>query len=149
MGSGAQSRLPNARAFGNLRFFWLYGVAAGISSAMKYLTIFGLLIITTALEACGDAVIRMGLVNQAALPARIGLFAAGTVLLLGYGTTLNLAPQEFGKLIGAYVATFFIMAQVINLIFFRTTPSLPIWVGGAFILAGGMIVTFWQPDSVR
>ena len=116
---------------------------------MKYLTIFGLLIVTTALEACGDAVIRMGLFNQAALPARIGLFAAGTILLLGYGTTLNLAPQEFGKLIGAYVATFFIMAQIINLIFFRTTPSLPIWVGGAFILMGGMIVTFWQPDSAR
>ena len=116
---------------------------------MKYLTIFGLLIVTTALEACGDAVIRLGLHGQAALPARIGLFAAGTVLLLGYGTTLNLAPQEFGKLIGAYVATFFIMAQIINLVFFRTPPSLPIWVGGAFILAGGLIVTFWQADSVR
>jgi small multidrug resistance family-3 protein len=112
---------------------------------MRYLIIFGLLIVTTALEACGDAVIRMGLYNQATLPARIGLFALGTLLLLGYGTTLNLAPQEFGKLIGAYVATFFVMAQIINLIFFRTPPSLPILVGGAFILAGGAIVTFWQP----
>jgi len=112
---------------------------------MKYLTIFGILIITTALEACGDAVIRMGLQSHAAWPARIGLFAAGTVLLLGYGTTLNLAPQEFGKLIGAYVATFFVMAQIINLIVFRTPPSLPILVGGAFILAGGAIITFWQP----
>jgi len=112
---------------------------------MKYLIIFGLLIVTTALEACGDALIRMGLHNPVALPARLGLFAAGTVLLLGYGTTLNLAPQEFGKLIGAYVATFFVMAQIINLIFFRVPPSLPILVGGAFILAGGAIVTFWQP----
>ena len=110
---------------------------------MKYLIIFGLLIVTTALEACGDAVIRLGLQSQVALPARIGLFAAGTVLLLGYGTTLNLAPQEFGKLIGAYVATFFVMAQIINLVFFRTPPSLPILVGGAFIIAGGMIITFW------
>jgi small multidrug resistance family-3 protein len=112
---------------------------------MKYLIIFGLLIITTALEACGDAVIRMGLQGHEALPARLGLLAVGGLLLFGYGTTLNLAPQEFGKLIGAYVATFFVMAQIINLIFFRTAPSLPILVGGAFILVGGAITTFWQP----
>ncbi len=111
---------------------------------MKYLPVLGLLIVTTALEAGGDAIIRMGLYSHAALPARIGLFAAGTVLLLGYATTLNLAPADFGKLIGAYVAAFFVMAQIINLIFFRTPPSLPILVGGAFILAGGAIVTFWQ-----
>ncbi len=111
---------------------------------MKYLFIFGLLIVTTALEACGDAAIRMGLYSQAALPARIGLFAAGAALLLGYGTTLNLAPQEFGKLIGAYVATFFVMAQVVNFVFFRVPPSPPILVGGAFIIAGGAVVTFWR-----
>ena len=112
---------------------------------MKYLPIFGLLIVATALEAGGDAIIRMGLHSHSASPARIGLFAAGTLLLLGYGTTLNLAPQDFGKLIGAYVAAFFVMAQIINLIFFRIPPSLPILVGGAFILAGGAIVTFWHP----
>lgn len=112
---------------------------------MKYLILLGLLIVTTGLEACGDAVIRMALNSHAALSARLALFAAGALLLFGYGTTLNLAPQEFGKLIGAYVATFFVMAQVINLIFFRTPPSLPILVGGALILAGGAVTTFWQP----
>jgi hypothetical protein len=28
---------------------------------------------------------------------------------------------------------------------FRTLPSLPILVGGALILAGGAITTFWRP----
>ena len=110
---------------------------------MRYLTIFGLLILCTALEASGDAVIRLALHREAVWP-RIGLFLAGSALLFGYGTTLNLAPQEFGKLIGAYVATFFVMAQLINLVVFRTPPSLPILVGGGFIIAGGAIITLWQ-----
>ena len=120
--------------------------ASPYRGAMKYLTLFGLLFLTTALEACGDAVIRMSLQNaSASLAVRIGLFALGTALLAGYGTTLNLAPEEFGKLIGAYVATFFVMAQLINFVFFRTLPSPAILIGGAFILLGGAIIPFWQP----
>jgi hypothetical protein len=57
---------------------------------------------------------------------------------------LNLAPLDFGRLIGAYVATFFVVAQIINLLVFRTPPSLPIIVGGLFILTGGAIIALWQ-----
>jgi hypothetical protein len=42
------------------------------------------------------------------------------------------------------VATFFVVAQIINLIVFKTPPSLPIVVGGLFILTGGGIITLWQ-----
>lgn len=70
---------------------------------------------------------------------------AGTIVLYGYGLTLNLAPLDWGRLIGAYVATFFVVGQVINLIAFHTAPSLPIVVGGLFILAGGAIITAWVP----
>jgi hypothetical protein len=68
---------------------------------------------------------------------------AGTAVLYGYGLTLNLAPLDWGRLIGAYVATFFVVGQVINLIAFHTAPSLPIVVGGLFIVAGGAIITAW------
>jgi small multidrug resistance family-3 protein len=51
---------------------------------------------------------------------------------------------DWGRLIGAYVATFFLIAQIINLVAFRTPPSLPIIVGGLFILTGGAIITLWQ-----
>jgi hypothetical protein len=61
---------------------------------------------------------------------------AGAAILFGYGMTLNLAPLDFGPLIGAYVATFFVVGQIINLVIFRTPPSLPIIVGGLFILTG-------------
>lgn len=68
---------------------------------------------------------------------------AGTVVLYGYGLTLNLAPLDWGRLIGAYVATFFVVGQIINLIAFQTAPSLPIVIGGLFIVAGGAIITAW------
>jgi hypothetical protein len=42
------------------------------------------------------------------------------------------------------VATFFVVAQIINLLVFRTPPSLPIIVGGLFILTGGAIIALWQ-----
>lgn len=68
----------------------------------------------------------------------------GAVVLYGYGLTLNLAPLDWGRLIGACVATFFVVRQMINLVAFRTAPTLPIMVGGLFIVASGAIITLWQ-----
>jgi drug/metabolite transporter superfamily protein YnfA len=110
---------------------------------MKYAIIFALLLAATTLEASGDAIVRIGL-NAATSPTRILSMLAGGAILFGYGLTLNLAPLDFGRLIGAYVATFFLVAQIINLLVFRTPPSLPILVGGMFILTGGAIITVWQ-----
>src|ERR1700761_1146348 len=103
----------------------------------------GLLVLTTTLEAGGDAIVRAGLYNAPA-GARPLVLAVGAATLFAYGVTLNLAPVEWGRLIGAYVATFFVTAQIINLIAFRTSPSLPIIVGGALIVAGGAVITLWQ-----
>src|SRR5580693_2710469 len=102
------------------------------------------LILATCLEAFGDAVVRLGLYNHAGL-IRAGLFAAGAMLLFGYGLMLNLAPLEFGRVVGLYIATLFVVWQVINYFAFRTLPNLPILVGGALILTGGAITTFWRP----
>jgi len=33
---------------------------------------------------------------------------------------------------------------VINLFAFGMRPSVPIFVGGALIVAGGMVITFWK-----
>ena len=69
---------------------------------------------------------------------------AGAALLFGYGASLNLAPLEFGQVVGLYIATLFVIWQIINFIAFRSVPSLPILVGGLFIVIGGSIVTFWK-----
>ena len=68
----------------------------------------------------------------------------GAILLFGYGFFLNLAPVEFGKVVGLYIATLFIVWQVINYISYRTSPTIPILVGGTFVIVGGLIITFWK-----
>lgn len=103
------------------------------------------LLFATVLEVGGDAVLRIALYDHAgAGPIRIGLFASGAALLLGYGSFLNLAPLEFRQVIGLYVAVLFVVWQVINFLVFRTPPTLPILAGGALIVAGGLIVTYWK-----
>ena len=103
-----------------------------------------LLLAATILEVSGDAVVRTALFSHVGL-MRIGLFSTGAALLLGYGTLLNLAPFEFGQVVGLYLATLFVVWQVVNFMAFRTLPTLPIVVGGALVIAGGAIITFWKP----
>lgn len=103
-----------------------------------------LLLIATVLEVSGDALVRTALYSHRGA-ARAGLFLAGAALLFGYGTFLNLAPLEFGRVVGLYIATLFIVWQVINFIAFRTVPTMPILVGGALIIAGGALITLWRP----
>jgi small multidrug resistance family-3 protein len=103
-----------------------------------------LLLIATTLEVSGDAIVRKALYEYAGA-ARLGLFLGGAALLFGYGMFLNLAPLEFGRVVGLYIATLFVVWQVINFITFRTAPSLPILLGGTLIIAGGLIITYWRP----
>ena len=102
------------------------------------------LLIATTLEVSGDALVRMGIYNHAGA-YRVALFVAGALLLFGYGSFLNLAPVEFGQVVGLYIATLFVVWQVINFAFFRTLPTLPIMAGGSLVVAGGLIITFWKP----
>ncbi len=110
---------------------------------VRYSTFFFLLLATT-LEVSGDAVVRIAIYNRTG-PARVTIFCAGAALLFGYGFCLNLAPLDFGQLVGLYLAMFFVVWQAVNFLTFRTPPTLPILVGGALIIAGGMIVSFWKP----
>jgi hypothetical protein len=106
-------------------------------------SVLGFLIVATVLEASGDAAVRIGLAHDAWLP-RCLLFLAGAVLLFAYGLSLNLAPTEFGRVVGLYVGTLFIVWQIVSFVAFRAIPSLPILVGGTLIVVGGVIVTFWK-----
>src|SRR2546421_4894027 len=101
------------------------------------------LIIATVFEVSGDAIIRMCIYNHTGL-ARVAFALMGTMLLFGYGVFLNLAPVEFGQVVGLYIATLFIVWQIINYIAFKSVPSLPVIIGGALVVAGGLIITFWE-----
>jgi small multidrug resistance family-3 protein len=112
---------------------------------MEKLITLGFLIVATTMEASGDAIVRMGL-GQPSLGMRALLFLTGAALLFGYGLMLNLAPLEFGKVVGLYIATLFVVWQIVNFVAFRSLPGLPILVGGALIVAGGLVVSFWEPS---
>ena len=108
------------------------------------LVILGLLIVATTLEVTGDAIIRLGLGERAA-SVKGAYFLAGAVLLFGYGLALNLAPIEFHRVVGVYIATLFVVWQIVSFLVFRSVPTLPVLAGGALIVLGGFIVAFWGP----
>ncbi len=108
----------------------------------KFATL-GFLVVATILESSGDAIVRLGLGNQA-VTARVGLFVIGAAMLFGYGVFLNLAPVAFEKIVGLYIATLFIVWQIVNFLFFRHVPTLPVVAGGLLIVVGGCLVTFWR-----
>jgi drug/metabolite transporter superfamily protein YnfA len=102
-----------------------------------------LLLLAAVLEASGDALVRVGL-HSPTLAGRAGLFALGAAILFAYGLTVNSPPWDFGRLLGVYVTLFFLVAQIINLVFFGIKPDLPIYAGGALILGGGLVITLWR-----
>ncbi len=112
-------------------------------TAQTRLIIFALLVAATTMEVTGDALIRNGLAERA-LAQKAAYFAVGAILVFAYGLTLNLAPIAFEKVVGIYIATLFVVWQAVSYVAYRSIPGLPILVGGAFIVCGGLIVAFWQ-----
>lgn len=99
----------------------------------------GILFLAAVLEAGGDALVRKGL--HAPMLARLGFLLAGAAVLFVYGCTVNAAPWEFGRLLGLYVVFFFVVAQLISWLVFGQPPSGRILLGGACIVAGGLIIS--------
>jgi hypothetical protein len=98
------------------------------------------LLIAAALEAGGDALMRVGL-HKNLFWGRLLFFVLAAVVLFGYGWTVNAPPWDFGRLIGIYVVFFFLIAQLISWLVFKQSPSLSIWIGGALIVAGGIVIS--------
>jgi len=97
------------------------------------------LFLAALLEAGGDALIRAALHKP--LPwQKASLFALAAVVLFAYGCTVNSSPWDFGKLLGLYIVFFFLTAQAISWLAFKQLPSMPVLVGGLFILTGGIII---------
>jgi drug/metabolite transporter superfamily protein YnfA len=109
---------------------------------MNLVTAYLILVLAAVLEAGGDALVRVGLHSPSL--KRIGFFVLGGAVLFAYGVVVNSPPWDFGKLLGVYVTLFFLVAQVINLVFFGVRPDLPVLLGGALIICGGLVITLWR-----
>ena len=105
-----------------------------------------LLLIATTLEVSGDAAVRLAMYQHAGI-TRIGLLLGAAILLLGYGSFLNTAPVDFGRIAGLYIATLFVVWQIISFLVFKTPPGLPVLLGGALVITGGLIITFWRAGT--
>ena len=101
------------------------------------------LFLAAVLEAGGDALVRTGL-EAGTAGRKLALFVAGAVVLFAYGYAVNAPRWDFGRLLGIYVVFFFAVAQAISWLAFGQKPSLPILVGGAFIVLGGLIISLWH-----
>ena len=97
------------------------------------------LLLAAGLEAGGDALVRAGL-QMNVWWQRVPLFALGTTVLFAYGWIVNAPPWDFGKLLGVYVVFFFVIAQLISWLVFKHSPSFAVLVGGALIIAGGVVI---------
>ena len=104
----------------------------------EVLVVWGLLLGAALLEAGGDAMIRLGLRG-----ARWALFL-GPLLLVLYGLLVNVPRWDFSRLMGVYIAVFFVASQLISIVLFRERLQAPVLVGGALIIAGGLLLTFWR-----
>jgi hypothetical protein len=100
-----------------------------------------LLSLAAFLEVYGDSCFQSALYRVSGM-SRALAFAGGAVSLAAYGLIVNAPRWEFGKLLGVYVVLVFLLAQIIARVKFGQTPTLPILIGGALIVAGGVIISF-------
>lgn len=98
----------------------------------ELLAVWGVLLVAALTEAGGDACVRAGLRG-----AKWG-FVAGPLALVLYGFLINVPRWEFGRLIGVYIAVFFLVSQAIAVLAFHERLHPPTVVGGALIVAGGL-----------
>jgi hypothetical protein len=101
---------------------------------------FCVLAVAAYLEVQGDAFFQSGLYHASGV-RRLGFFLAGTVVLVCYSLFLNSSKVDFGRLLGVYVVLFFLVAQVVARVQFHQSPSRAIYVGGTFIVVGGLIMS--------
>jgi drug/metabolite transporter (DMT)-like permease len=107
---------------------------------MNRLVALMILLAAATLETVGDALVRAGMKNPAPL-ARFGFWLAGGVVLLLYGWTVNTPPWDFGRLLGLYVVFVFLVAQVLAITIFHQWPDRGLWLGGALIICGGIVIS--------
>ena len=101
------------------------------------------LLLAAVLEAGGDALVRAGLFGPGAV-RRAALLIVGGLVLLAYGCVVNAPRWDFGRLLGIYVVFFFVVAQVIAWLGFGQRPTPPLLLGGALIVAGGLVISLMK-----
>jgi small multidrug resistance family-3 protein len=104
---------------------------------------FATLTVAAFLEVYGDSFFQAAFYRSSGVNRMLALLM-GVAVLAAYGSVVNVPRWDFGKLLGVYVALFFVMAQVVAKVRFGQSPTPPIYAGGGLIVAGGLVLAFWQ-----
>lgn len=96
------------------------------------LRLISLLTVAAALEVGGDALTRIGLQQKGIL------IVGGALTLAMYGVVVNLSGLDFGRLMGLYIAVFFIVSQIIATALWHEAPGRQVLIGGVLIVSGGV-----------
>ena len=104
---------------------------------------FAALSVAAFLEVFGDSFFQTAFYRSSGV-GRVMALVAGVAVLAAYGSVVNVPRWDFGKLLGVYVALFFVMAQIVARVRFGQAPTPPIYAGGALIVAGGLVMAFWR-----
>jgi len=62
--------------------------------------------------------------------------------LAAYGLIVNQPALAFGRLLGLYIVLFFVVSQLVALITLGERPTASLLLGGALIVAGGLVIHF-------
>jgi drug/metabolite transporter superfamily protein YnfA len=102
------------------------------------------LTLAAVLEVSGDFLMRVGLMRTGLGERRWGLLA-GAVLLAGYGLLVNQPAWGFGRTLGLYIAVFFMVSQAVAFLAGGERPSPSLYLGGALIVLGGLVIYSGHP----
>jgi small multidrug resistance family-3 protein len=95
-----------------------------------------MLVLAALLELGGDAAMRHGLLRTA-----WPWLVLGAATLTAYGVAVNFNRRiDFGRVMGLYIAVFFIVSQVLSFLIFGERPTSNLLLGGALIVAGGLVI---------
>ncbi len=91
------------------------------------------------LEVGGDALVRWGLKSGQVLG-----FVLGGLVLFSYGVVVNLPKWDFSRLLGVYIALFFVVSQITGYFIFHEPMTEGRFAGGFLILVGGICILVWD-----
>ena len=92
------------------------------------------LVLAASLEVGGDAAMRRGLTKHWVW------LLVGSASLVTYGMVVNLPRWDFNKLLGVYIAVFFVVSQIVAYLAFGNKPNLYVMLGGTLIVVGGLVI---------
>jgi hypothetical protein len=107
---------------------------SGVEGELTVVLTIVILVGAALLEVGGIALIRIGL-----LGAR-GWIIAGGAALIAYGVVVNQGLLDFNRLMGTYIAVFFVVSQIIAAAVFHESLGRASLAGGALIIAGGAVM---------